>query len=244
MHIPILLAIAVAIGTAVSSPTSRPHILHERRESVPVYWQKGSRAAPDARLYVRIGLAQRNLHLVPHYLEEVSNPTSPSYGKHWTAEQIIDFFSPLDESIESVRAWLRQAGINEDRQSLTPKRGWIWFEAQVAEVEALLLSESCGNRDEYSIPASLRPHIDLIIPTIDFPENQKEDTPRQLPRASFAKQAVLGAPASLDVEASTIIDSSLTTLAYCANVMTPDCIRGVFILEAIPLVHLLTLLSQ
>ncbi|KAL9121180.1 MAG: hypothetical protein Q9187_002263 [Circinaria calcarea] len=161
-------------------------------------------------------------------------------------------FSPSDESIESVRAWLKQARINEDRQSLNAKRGWIWFEVQAAETEGLLqseynlyqLSESRGYHigcDEYRLPALLHPHIDFITPTIAFPESQKEITPRQLPRASSPKQAVLEAPASLDLEASTSIDSSLTPLAYFASVMKPDCIKGVFIHEAISLAHLLTL---
>jgi len=47
----------------------------------------------------------------------------------------VEFFAPSDDSIQSVRAWLENAGIAKDR------RGWIWFEANVAEVEALLNTE-------------------------------------------------------------------------------------------------------
>ena len=246
MHFPTLLAVAVAIGTAAGIPAPSPYILHESRESSPGHWEKRLKAPHDARLSVRIGLAQRNLHLGPHHLEEISDPTSPSYGKHWTAEQIIEFFAPSDDSINSVRTWLEEAGIGEDRQSLTSKRGWIWFDASIGEMEALLNTEyhlfqhsetrahymGC---DEYSIPVSLRPHIDFITPTIGFQVEDKS-TRRLLTRDLPFNQIILGSITSQDLEVDTSSDLSVS-LASCANAMTPDCIRGMFIHKVMLIVH-------
>lgn len=40
-----------------------------------------------------------------------SNPTSPNYGKHLTASEVIQLFAPRNESVEAVRDWLVSAGI-------------------------------------------------------------------------------------------------------------------------------------
>ena len=252
MHLFTLLGIALAIGSAAGIPTPGPHVLHERRETPLQYWEKRSRACPDAKLSVRIGLTQRNLHLGPQHLKEISDPTSPSYGKHWTAKQIVDFFAPSDDSIQSVRAWLENAGIVEDRQALTTKRGWIWFEANVAEVEALLNTEyylfqhgETGENqigcNEYSIPAAVRPHIDFVTPTIGFSKRDHKivrepvdrDSHRKFSKDSASNQVVLGAGISQDPILDTSMDPGVS-FASCGNAMTPACITGIFLSKPLP----------
>jgi tripeptidyl-peptidase-1 len=44
-------------------------------------WTKHSRASKDAILPVRIGLNQRNLEHSERFLEDISDPDSPNFGK-------------------------------------------------------------------------------------------------------------------------------------------------------------------
>jgi tripeptidyl-peptidase-1 len=65
---------------AASSPLST-HAIHEKRHAVPVAWNKHSRAPKDALLPVRIGLNQRNLEHSDRFLDDISDPESPNFGK-------------------------------------------------------------------------------------------------------------------------------------------------------------------
>jgi hypothetical protein len=72
-------------GLAASSPLTT-HSVHEKRDALPVAWTKHSRAARDAVLPVRIGLKQRNLEHADRFLEDVSDPDSPNFGKKHTLD--------------------------------------------------------------------------------------------------------------------------------------------------------------
>lgn len=48
-----------------------------------------------------------------------SNPASPSYGKHMTSDEVIDFFAPEQSRVDLIMSWLTEAGIVADRLSLS-----------------------------------------------------------------------------------------------------------------------------
>lgn len=90
----IWLACLLALGSASPTPLAARHVIHEKRDVAPPGWVARSRLGADVRIPLRIGLKQRNLELGGMYLDEVSNPRSPKYASHWTAEQVMDVFSP------------------------------------------------------------------------------------------------------------------------------------------------------
>jgi hypothetical protein len=67
-------------GLAVSSPFET-HAVHEKRHSLPIAWTKQSRARSDTIVPVRIGLNQRNLEHGDRFLDDISDPESPNFGK-------------------------------------------------------------------------------------------------------------------------------------------------------------------
>ena len=71
----------------------------------------------------------------------VSHPSSASYGKHFSPEDVIDIFAPSDVSVAHVTDWLVDAGIARERLHLSASRGWIELNATVAEAETLLDTE-------------------------------------------------------------------------------------------------------
>jgi len=75
------LASSAALCSAAPPSSGRRHMLHEKRDGEPHIWTKRERANPDHVLPIRIGLRQRNLENAESYIYEVSDPTSPNFGK-------------------------------------------------------------------------------------------------------------------------------------------------------------------
>lgn len=46
-----------------------------------------------------------------------SNPKSANYGKHMSAREVVDFFSPPEASVNIVTEWLKDSGIDAERLS-------------------------------------------------------------------------------------------------------------------------------
>jgi tripeptidyl-peptidase I len=75
------LASSAALCSAAPPSSARRHMLHEKRDGESHVWTKRERANPDQVLPIRIGLRQRNLENAESYIYEVSDPTSPNFGK-------------------------------------------------------------------------------------------------------------------------------------------------------------------
>lgn len=71
MHLQTLMCFSAIALTAMAAPTSTSHVVHEKRQSEPLNWQKYSRVDPSIVLPVRIGLTQSNLENGPALLDEV-----------------------------------------------------------------------------------------------------------------------------------------------------------------------------
>jgi len=78
------------------------------------------------------------------HLLAVSDPSSASYGQHWTHERIVEAFAPSPTAHEAVRSWLVDVGgFEESRVSIIKNGGWIEVVGgvTVAEAEELLRAE-------------------------------------------------------------------------------------------------------
>ncbi len=234
----------------VSPPTKRSvpdtHILHERQpESWSSRWARIKRAPASGLLPMRIGLIQRNLDAGHDRLMAISDPSSPEYGRHMSAAEVVELFAPERDTVTTVVAWLTSSGIAVDRISQSANKQWIQFDASVAEAEALLFTEyhifehgATGTRDvaaeHYHIPRHVQPHIDYVTPGIrlrqDAGEAQKVRRRQEieLSRRSFRamhtdpRPLVWGGGKSgsrVTAQAATV---NVTT---CSEYVTPDCIR-------------------
>ncbi|KAI0451280.1 peptidase S8/S53 domain-containing protein [Xylaria acuta] len=180
MRVPTLIA-ALACSAIPSSaaPSSNGHVLHEKRDGAPHLWQKRDRATPSQVLPIRIGLRQRNLENAESYIYEVADPTSPNFGKHWSAEKVANTFAPSPEAKNAVVNWLVDAGIERQRISLSKGHNWVQFDGSVKEAENLFATEywhyqhveNGGLRlavDAYSLPKHVQKHVDFVMPTVQL----------------------------------------------------------------------------
>ena len=131
-----LLVTAVDLGHCIVLPTT--HVLHEVRNGNSQRWANIGRAPANSVLPMRIGLSQSNLDKAHEYLNDVSHPSSPNYGKHWTSQQVIDAFQPAESTIETVRQWLVNAGLEP---TLSGNKAWFAFDTTAKQAESLLQTE-------------------------------------------------------------------------------------------------------
>jgi tripeptidyl-peptidase-1 len=117
---------------------SSNHVAHETRKATLQGWEKKDRVHKDTMLPVRIGLSQTNLETGHSSLMDVSDPRSPNYGKHWSAEKVHDAFAPSPETVKEVMKWLDSCGIASHRVAHSKNKGWLAFDAPTHEVERLL----------------------------------------------------------------------------------------------------------
>lgn len=94
MHFLSLVSAAALAASAVASPLSTTHSVHEKRSEAPQGWTKREELDRRAVLPMKIALAQSNLDRGWEWLEEVSHPESGKYGEHWSAKEIADAFAP------------------------------------------------------------------------------------------------------------------------------------------------------
>jgi tripeptidyl-peptidase I len=161
------------LAFSTASPAPIKHVVHEKRDRLPSRWTKRGRA--QGTLPMRIGLVQSNLDKAHDYLMDLSHPGSANYGQHWTSEQVIDAFKPSDDTVDTVKQWLADAGIKGVVQS--DNKAWLAFHPTVAQAEELLQTEyfeyedrqSGGimpGCDQYHVPMHIQQHIDYITPGI------------------------------------------------------------------------------
>ncbi|KAF8817102.1 subtilisin-like protein [Phlegmacium glaucopus] len=227
------------IGVAVAAPSRRsPFVLHETRVIDPLDWAPVGRLDSNKVLPMRIGLSQQNLHRVEEMLMEVSHPESPTYGKHYTPAEIVDIFAPSNETISAVTNWLIDSGFAPNRLRLSANKGWLAVEATTSEVENLLNTEyhvynhASGDQQfgchNYSIPAHVREHIDLIRPTVQFNH-------RPSPLAVGKRAGGLGVPNGRNGPKQSSKAVTITpTLSTCDQMITLDCLRALYSINHTP----------
>ncbi|KAJ0426609.1 subtilisin-like protein [Aspergillus carlsbadensis] len=227
----ILAGVAHVLGFPVSS-----RVVHERRDVLPEYWIEESRLDKQERLPVRIGLTQSKLDHGHDLLMEISDPASPRYGKHLSAEEVHDLFAPSQDSVDQVRAWLESAGVVASRISQSVNKQWLQFDASAEEMESLLQTEyylySHNGSDrshiacrEYHVPESVQSHIDYITPGVKLLElDDTESSRRKLKRRGPDDRVTLF-PRASDIDLEGMLEDGLLA---CDVAITADCIRKMY----------------
>ena len=134
---------SLLLCTAGASALATPRIVVHERRSTDHGLYRARRAQGDALTTFRIAMQQKNLHSGYDYLMEVSHPSSPQYGKHWSAEDVRKAFAPSEESVEAVQAWLESNGLARG----TLERGYLSVPMPIADAERLFSTEYFEHED-------------------------------------------------------------------------------------------------
>ncbi|KAI9742526.1 MAG: hypothetical protein M1818_003666 [Claussenomyces sp. TS43310] len=226
---------AIGLLAVLSHASPAPRVLHERRDlQHDAKWIRRGEAPAGATMPVRIAINQRNLDRGHDMLMEVSDPSSPNYGKHLTASEVADLFSPRQDSIDAVSEWLTSSGIGADRHAISPGKSWIKFDASVEELESLLQAkynvfthaktgEDHVACDEYHVPHTVHPHIDFITPTIGMHASLKKKVAKRAKSSVAALPPITLGPVNTTVSKTYNIDADT-----CYKGLTPACIQKAY----------------
>ncbi|EED84182.1 predicted protein [Postia placenta Mad-698-R] len=203
--------------------------VHEARQNVPTGYTATGPASSDTVLSLRVALVQNNIAGLIDALYDVSSPSSPNYGKWLSKTEVEAYVAPKQDSVAAVNSWLSAYGLNAT--ALSPAGDWLGIELPVSKANNMLAanfsvfsSTVTGSTTvrtlSYSVPSDLVDHIDLIHPTIIFPD------------PNGAKRPVIRVA---DRTASKTFDDS----SPCASVtesgsMTPACLQHLYGIPATP----------
>ncbi|KIJ32809.1 hypothetical protein M422DRAFT_265292 [Sphaerobolus stellatus SS14] len=235
------------LGNAFSSPSlNSRRVVHEKRHFTSEKWTRSRKLGDDVILPMRFGMKQNNIERIEELIMDVSHPTSPNYGKHWSPDKIADTFAPSQGSIDAVKAWLHSEGVRPERIRLSNSRGWIEFNATTAEVERILETEyhvythTYGGEhiacDSYTVPEHVREHIDIILPSVNFDARAlPSGNPASPQRRALKNGAAINThiktngkkakPASTSALSPEINSPSL---ADCDEQIVPNCLRALY----------------
>ncbi|KAI0112601.1 protease s8 tripeptidyl peptidase [Nemania sp. FL0031] len=249
MHLITLLeAVSALVGLGMAAVVPSAHVLHEKRGRR--HPRLAKRAPGDTILPMRIGL-KHNVEAIAKaedWLMDVSHPSSPNFGKHWTQDQVINSFRPSDVSVETVTGWLVNSGIAKTRITHSDNKLWLAFDATVTEAEELLKTEyyhdgQYGDDEDndkvvigsnaYYLPAHVQEHVDYVTPgvksiTMDLKRLRrrraaKRDTPR-----STAHRRSKNTHLRPIKNAEEVLSRDPNDLANCDSLMTPACLQYLY----------------
>ncbi len=136
--------------------------------------------------------------------------------------------APAQGSVDAVNAWLKENGISASTTSATGD--WLSFDVSVSKANELFDAEfSVFKHDNtgteavrtlsYSIPTKLEGHLDLVHPTVTFP-----DPMGQFPVFRTPDQITPGTGNS----------SAQGVPSACSNSITPSCLQAIYNIPAAP----------
>lgn len=207
-------------------PAVKALVLHEQVSTIPAGWSLTSAPDNDTQIVLQVALAQQNIDQLESRLSSVSTPSSSSYGQYLDDGDINALFGPSDASKNAVKAWLSASGI----ETHTVQGDSVWLKATVAQANSLLgttfntYADAQGvpkiRTTQYSIPQSLKAHVDLVSPTTYFGTTQSM---RNI-KSTYSRK-------SLGERATTLPAGCNSTIVYQNNsysALTPDCLRYIY----------------
>jgi tripeptidyl-peptidase I len=140
---------------------------------VSTHLLRGEKAQGSSQIQIQLAFIQSNIESAAESLLKVSDPTSPEYGRHWTASEVVEAFAPRAEYISSAIDWLHRSGISTTQLSGSNSRGHILIDLTVDDAERLFntvcsqfnYGETGGSWIDcgpYSIPDSLTSSVDYV----------------------------------------------------------------------------------
>ena len=125
MRINTLLSYGALLGFSFASD----YVVHERRhEAIDQRWDKRESLDRSQLLPIRIGLKQSNLEHADRWLMEVSDPASPRFGQHWTADEVVNFGVP--EWKERPKLWACKRTLKNE-----PPAKWSGYKSMINDAK-------------------------------------------------------------------------------------------------------------
>lgn len=130
----------------------------------------------DSTIKLTFAMKQRNIGLLEKRLLEMSTPSSPSYGKHMSLEEINSLTGPSDTSVDTVIRFLHNHGVDNFEYSSGFLRAIVsvtaaeqMLETKYRRYSRTLDGTSVLRCDNYTLPEEIADVVSFVAPTINFP---------------------------------------------------------------------------
>ncbi|TVY18022.1 Tripeptidyl-peptidase sed2 [Lachnellula arida] len=174
-------------------------------------------------LKLRLSLKQQNVESLYDKLMEVSTPDHKQYGMHYEGHELRSLLEPTKETSSAAIAWLQENNIT----SITDDSDYVLFQTNVKTANTLLDTEFGWYRSEesqeilrtlkYSVPESVRYHINFVQPTTRFGSLKPLSSYAQLFDAGHASNGV-----------SKWFGSAPQVNTTCNLTITPECLLDLY----------------
>ncbi|KAF2795550.1 tripeptidyl-peptidase-like protein [Melanomma pulvis-pyrius CBS 109.77] len=218
MKYSILAGLLALVGVNCKSTSHVEGETVERLFRVPHGWKQVGEPSQSHRLHFRIAVHSPNHDLFEQTLMDISTPSHPRYGQHLKRDELKDLIKPEPASSEAVLNWLKESGVAA--ADIENDGEWINFVAPVSTAEKMMDTtfktyQSLVRDDvrkiralRYSVPKTIRAHIDMIQPTTRFGQIR--------PQAyHIIDKEIVGA------EAAAVNQT-------CNTRITPDCLKELY----------------
>ncbi|KAJ7215326.1 subtilisin-like protein [Mycena haematopus] len=214
--------VALALTIVSAKPLADSLVVLERRDAIPEGFELTAAAPATQVLNLKINLVQNDLAGLESALYGAATPGSAKYGQWLSVDEVAAFARPSDETTTAVTEWLTSNSIQF--KSASAAGDWISISLPVSQANELLDADfsvfthtDSGKQSirtmQYSIPASLQPHINLFTPTISF------NAPRQGPKF---------------VKTSAVVPTPAAGAASCSSTITPKCLQTMYKIPTTP----------
>ncbi|PIL32648.1 hypothetical protein GSI_05352 [Ganoderma sinense ZZ0214-1] len=176
-----------------------------------------------------VGLRPANITGLHSTLLDVSDPTSPNYGKHLSNDEARAFVAPAPETVQAVTGWLAQHNITANAAS--PSGDVLQMAVDVNTANALLNANYVASShpdtgstvyttDSYSIPPELEEHLAFVYPTTNI-------LPAIVSNPSVTK-------ISLAKHSRRTRSKRAAIPSSCTTTITPQCLQAIYNIPATP----------
>ncbi|KAI0633307.1 family S53 protease-like protein [Trametes polyzona] len=217
------------VTIALGAPLARePLHVHDARSAAPQGYTASGPPHPDTVLQLRVALKQSDTAGLVDKLYDVSTPGSNNYRKFLSKAEVEKYTAPSADSLAAVTAWLDRNGVKAT-PGVTSQ--WLNIEVPVAKANSMLDTEFSvfENKDAgisairtlaYSVPASVKPHLEFIYPATVFPVKAS--------RASASLHIASGHRHNSTHTRRAGVDAS------CDDAMTPACLQALYNIPTTP----------
>ncbi|KAL3420026.1 Tripeptidyl-peptidase sed4 [Phlyctema vagabunda] len=230
-----VLALSLIVSALPTSSVVKTSVV-ESLKTPPSGWVEDHTATidkDDAIIKLRFNLVQQDMNKFHDLAMKIATPGDALYGSHLTQQVIDDMIAPKDESKVLVLEWLGNEGF-ANSSYVSPRGDSVIVEAPISQIEKLLNAEysafvqtesgvSTIRTLEYSLPDTLKGHVDMVQPTTFFGLRALRSTISEvhpLTEESFNTDAAQDVQAVTGCTGSTITPKCLSNLYNFASSTT------------------------
>jgi len=160
-------------------------------------WVRGERVEAEELVQLRVAVkqSQSGLEALEAAVMASSDPSSAQYGRQLTLQQVQELVTPPTHALQTVRQWLREAGVSSAQMRESSNGDFISGLVPSATISSLLGGMTlyhfeCGGavsttiirtREVPRIPAHVADVVDFVSPGYRFPAVRRiEDVPTRI----------------------------------------------------------------